>query len=156
MAKKQKKKSPGSIATNRRARFEYQIEQTLEAGIVLEGWEVKSIRDGKIQITESFVQIDKNEAYLYGMTITPLISASTHINPIMQRPRKLLLHRYELDRMIGAVERKGYALVPTSIYWKNGKIKVEVGLGKGKKAHDKRATAKDRDWAREKERLMKH
>lgn len=153
---KQKKKSPGSIATNRRARFEYHIEQTMEAGLVLEGWEVKSIRDGKVQITESFVQIDKNEAYLYGASITPLLSASTHISPIANRPRKLLLHRYELDRMIGAVERKGYALVPTSMYWKGGKIKIEIGLGKGKKAHDKRATSKDRDWARQKERLLKH
>lgn len=153
---KQKKKSPDSIATNRRARFEYHIEQTMEAGLVLEGWEVKSIRDGKVQITESFVQIDKNEAYLYGASITPLLSASTHISPIANRPRKLLLHRYELDRMIGAVERKGYALVPTSMYWKGGKIKIEIGLGKGKKAHDKRATSKDRDWARQKERLLKH
>ncbi|CAG0910159.1 unnamed protein product, partial [Cyprideis torosa] len=118
---KQKKKSPGSIASNRRARFEYQIEQTLECGIALEGWEVKSIRDGRIQITESFVQIDKNEAYLYGATITPLISASTHIHPEPLRQRKLLLHRHELDRLMGAVDRKGYTIVPLSVYWKSGK-----------------------------------
>lgn len=153
---KQKKKSPGSIAANKRARFEYLIEQTLEVGVVLEGWEVKSIRDGRVQITESFVQIDHNEAYLYGASITPLLSASTHINPIANRPRKLLLHRYELDRLIGAVDRKGYTIVATNMYWKGGKVKVEVGLGKGKKAHDKRATSKDRDWARQKERLLKH
>lgn len=152
---KQKKKSPGSIASNRRARFEYQIEQTLECGIALEGWEVKSIRDGRIQITESFVQIDKNEAYLYGATITPLISASTHIHPEPLRQRKLLLHRHELDRLMGAVDRKGYTIVPLSVYWKSGKVKVEIGLGKGKKAHDKRATSKERDWAREKQRVMK-
>lgn len=153
---KAKKKSPGSIANNRRARFEYQIEQTLECGIALEGWEVKSIRDGRIQITESFVQIDKNEAFLYGATITPLLSASTHIKPDPTRPRKLLLHRHQIDRLIGAVDRKGYTLVPISVYWKSGKVKVEIGLGKGKKAHDKRAASKERDWAREKERLMKH
>ncbi|CAG0905723.1 unnamed protein product [Cyprideis torosa] len=152
---KQKKKSPGSIAANRRARFEFQIDQTHEAGIVLEGWEVKSIRDGRIQITDSFVQIDKNEAYLHGATITPLLSASTHIHPDATRPRKLLLHRYELDRLIGAVERKGYAIVAMSMYWKMGNVKLEIGLGKGKKAHDKRATSKDRDWERQKERLMK-
>lgn len=155
MAKK-KKKSPGSIASNRRARYEYQIEQPLECGIALEGWEVKSIREGHIQITESFVQIDRNEAYLYGATITPLLSASTHISPEAMRPRKLLLHRHELDRLMGAVDRKGFSLIPLSVYWKSGKVKVEVGLGKGKKAHDKRATSKDRDWAREKERLLKH
>lgn len=155
MAKK-KKTSPNSIAVNRRARFEYSIEKTYEAGIALQGWEVKSIREGKVQITEAYAVIHQNEIYLHGTHITPLLSASTHIKPEVLRSRKLLLHRQEIDQLIGAVERKGYALIPLSMYWKKGLVKVELGLGKGKKAHDKRAAAKDRDWKREKERMMKH
>ncbi len=155
MAKK-KKTSPASIALNKKARYEYKIEKTFEAGIALQGWEVKSIRDGRVQITESYAIIHNSELYLHGTHITPLLSASTHIKPEVLRSRKLLLHRHEIDQLIGAVERKGYTLVPLAMYWKKGLVKVEVGLGKGKKAHDKRASEKDRDWKREKERMMKH
>ena len=160
MAKKKGKKSTAAggstIAVNRRARHEYFIEEKIEAGLVLEGWEAKSLRDGKAQLTESYVQIHQGEAYLYGAHFTPLLSASTHINPVPTRNRKLLLHDYELARLIGAIERKGYTLIPLSLYWKKGRAKLEVGLAKGKKQHDKRATEKERDWNREKARIMKH
>lgn len=153
---KAKKKSPALIAQNKKARFEYHIEEDFEAGIALEGWEVKSLREGRVQLTESYVLIKDGEAFLLGAHITPLISASTHINPDPTRTRKLLLNRHELNKMIGAVERKGYTLTPLNLHWKNGRCKLQVGLGKGKKKHDKRATEKDRDWQRQKERLMKH
>ncbi len=154
MAKK-KKKHPASIAQNKRARFDYSIEDIYEAGIALEGWEVKSLRDGKGQITESYVLIKGGEAWLFGAHITPLLSASTHINPDPVRLRKLLLNRHELDKLIGAVERKGYTLVALNLHWKNGRVKLDVGVGKGKKQHDKRATKKNQDWQRQKARLMK-
>lgn len=154
MAKK-KKKSPASIAQNKRARFDYSIEETYEAGLALEGWEVKSLREGKGQITESYVLIKGGEAWLFGAHITPLLSASTHINPDPVRMRKLLLNKHELDKLIGAVERKGYTLVSLNLHWKNGRVKLDMGIGKGKKQHDKRATKKDQDWQRQKARIMK-
>jgi SsrA-binding protein len=153
---KAKKKSPANIAQNKRARYDFQIEETFEAGISLQGWEVKSLREGHVQLKESYALLKDNEAFLLGCHITPLLSASTHINPDATRTRKLLLHRNELDKLIGAVERKGYTLVPIALYWKQGRAKLKLGLGKGKKMHDKRATEKSRDWQRQKERLMKH
>lgn len=155
-SKKNKKTENNSIAQNRQATHEYFIEQRFEAGLVLEGWEVKSLRDGRVQLKESYVVIKKGEAWLYGAHISPLLSASTHIKPEAVRSKKLLLHRYELNKLIGSVERKGYTLIPLSMYWKNGRAKLELGLAKGKQLHDKRATSKERDWQREKERIMKH
>ncbi len=157
MAKKPKQTNSGaSIARNKKAGHEYFIEERYEAGIALEGWEVKSLRAGRINITESYVMVKDGEAFLFGALITPLPSASTHVSPDPTRTRKLLLHRAELNKLIGLTERKGYTLVPTAMYWKRGRAKVEIGLAKGKKLHDKRADAKDRDWQREKERLFKH
>ncbi len=149
---------PGNatIALNKRARFDYFIEERLEAGMVLQGWEVKSLRASKAQITESYVVIKNNEAWLLGAHITPLNTASTHITADPTRTRKLLMNRVELDRLIGAVERRGYTLVPLALYWKKGRAKLEIGLAKGKKAHDKRATEKERDWQRQKGRLLRH
>ncbi|HBS26480.1 MAG TPA: SsrA-binding protein [Gammaproteobacteria bacterium] len=155
MAKK-KKKSPATIAQNKKARFDYHIDETFEAGLVLEGWEVKSIRDGRVQLKESYAIVHRGEVFLHGCHITPLISASTHINPQQTRERKLLLHRKEIDKLIGAVDRKGYTLVPLSLFWSKGKVKLSIGLGKGKKQHDKRATEKDRDWQRQKARTLSH
>jgi len=158
MAKKSKKKSGhggSTIALNRQAKHEFFIEDRFEAGLVLEGWEVKSLREGRVQLNEGFIILHRNEAYLHGTHITPLLSASTHIKPNSTRNRKLLLHRNELDKLIGSVERKGYTLVPTALYWKKGLVKLEIGLAKGKKLHDKRATEKARDWSRDKQRIMK-
>ncbi|MDH5378266.1 MAG: SsrA-binding protein SmpB [Gammaproteobacteria bacterium] len=154
MATPKKKASSNTIAQNKKARHDYFIEDTYEAGLALEGWEVKSLRAGKAQLVDSYVFLKNGEAFLIGVVITPLLTASTHINPDARRTRKLLLHRYELDKLIGAVERKGYTLLALSLYWKNGRVKVQLGLGKGKKQHDKRATEKDRDWARQKQRIM--
>lgn len=145
-----------TIALNKRARYEYAIEERMEAGLALEGWEVKSLRDGRIQFADSYVLLKDNEAYLFGTTITPMPTASTHISPEPMRTRKLLLHRRQIDQLIGAVDRKGYTVVPTAMYWSQGKVKVEIGLAKGKKEYDKRKVEKDRDWEREKGRLMKH
>lgn len=149
------KSGTSTIALNKKARHEYFIEERFEAGLALEGWEVKSLRAGRVQITDSYVLIKDGEAFLLGAHITPLPTASTHIHPDPTRTRKLLLHREELHKLIGAVERKGYALIPTALYWKRSRAKLEIGLAKGKKAHDKRATERDRDWQREKERLFK-
>ncbi|MCP5315818.1 MAG: SsrA-binding protein SmpB [Chromatiaceae bacterium] len=156
-AKKANDKGSGSatIALNRKARHEYFIEDRYEAGVSLEGWEVKSLRAGKINITEAYVTIKGNEAFLFGANISPLPTASTHVHPDPTRTRKLLLHREELNKLIGLTERKGYTLVPLAMYWKRGRAKVEVGLAKGKKLHDKRADAKERDWQREKQRNFK-
>jgi len=143
------------IALNRKARHEYFIEESFEAGLALSGWEVKSLREGRAQLTESYVIIRDAEAWLLGAHITPLTTASTHVRADPTRTRKLLLHRHELDRLIGSVERKGYTLVPLNLHWKKGKAKLEVGLAKGKKQHDKRATAKDRDWDRQRARILK-
>lgn len=143
------------IALNKKARHDYFIEDTYEAGLVLEGWEVKSLREGRAQITESYVHIRNGEAWLLGAHITPLQTASTHISPDPTRTRKLLLNRNELDRLIGAVERKGYTLVPLNLHWSKGRTKLDIGLAKGKKQHDKRADKKDQDWQRQKARIMK-
>ena len=151
----QKQNSNQTIALNRKAHHEYIIEERFEAGLVLEGWEVKSLRAGRTQLDQGYVILKNNEAWLIGASITPLQTASTHINPDPQRTRKLLLQRRELSKLIGSVERKGYTIVPLSLYWKENLIKLQIGLAKGKKAHDKRVTEKDRDWQREKQRLMK-
>jgi SsrA-binding protein len=156
MAKKSKTKQPGStIALNKKASHDYHIEQRYEAGLALEGWEVKSLRAGRIQLKESYVRILHGEAFLLGAHISPLATASTHVSPDPVRTRKLLLKRAELNRLIGLTERAGYTLIPTAMYWKRGRAKLEIGLAKGKKLHDKRASEKDRDWKREKERLFK-
>ena len=145
-----------SIIENRKAFHDYFIEERFEAGIVLEGWEVKAIRAGRAQLKESYVVVMEGEIFLLGMHISPLSSASTHIHPDATRTRKLLLKAEEISKLIGKVEQRGYALVPINLHYKNGKIKLEFGLGKGKKHYDKRADAQEKDWAREKERLMKH
>ncbi len=156
MSKSPENKKPSStIAVNKRARHDYFIEDTFEAGLALEGWEVKSLRAGRAQLTESYVHVREGEAWLLGAHITPLSTASTHIHPDPTRTRKLLLHRHELDRLVGAVERKGYTLVPLNLHWSRGRAKLEVGLAKGKKQHDKRATTKERDWQRQKARILK-
>ncbi len=151
-----KERSSSTIALNKKAKFDYFIEERFEAGLVLEGWEVKSIRAGRVQLRDSYILLKGNEAYLFGALITPLPTASTHIKPDPQRNRKLLLHRKELNKLIGAVERKGYALIPTAMYWSHGRVKLEIGLALGKKAHDKRQTIKERDWQRQERRLLKH
>lgn len=157
MSKKSARNSPDNvIAVNRRARHEYFIEDSFEAGLALEGWEAKSLRAGRAQLTEAYVVIRNGEAWLVGAHFSPLISASTHVSADPTRSRKLLLHRNELDRLVGAVERKGYALVPLDLHWKKGRAKLGVGLARGKKQHDKRASAKDRDWQRQKERILKN
>jgi SsrA-binding protein len=155
-SKKNKKQENSTIAQNRQATHEYHIEERFEAGLVLEGWEVKSLREGRVQLKESYVIIKRGEAWLYGAHISALTSASTHVNPEAIRSRKLLLNRHELNKLIGAVERKGYTIIPLSMYWKKSRAKLEIGLAKGKQLHDKRAASKDRDWQREKARIMKH
>jgi SsrA-binding protein len=156
MTSKQKKKHDDqTIAENKKARFDYFIEENLEAGLTLEGWEVKCLRAGRANLKESYAVIKNGEAWLLGAHFSPLSSASTHIHPDPVRTRKLLLHRRELDRLIGAVERKGYTLVPLSLYWRKGRAKLGLGLAKGKKQHDKRAVEKDRDWQRQRARIMK-
>jgi SsrA-binding protein len=156
MSKQNAKKPSGNvIAVNRKARHDYFIEATHEAGMVLEGWEVKSIRAGRAQITEAYVTLTKGEAWLVGAHFSPLTSTSTHIKADPTRARKLLFNRHELDRLTGAVERKGYALIPLNMHWHKGRTKLDVGLGKGKKLHDKRADKKDQDWQRQKERILK-
>jgi SsrA-binding protein len=155
MSKAGKKKSTSTIAVNKKARHDYFIEQTFECGLVLEGWEVKSLRDGRAQITETYVHLKNGEAWLIGAHFSPLNTASTHISPDPTRTRKLLLNRKELDRLVGSVERKGYTVVALSLYWLKGRAKLEIGLAKGKKQHDKRASDKDRDWQRQKARILK-
>lgn len=155
MRKQDTAAQPATIALNKRARFDYFIEERFEAGLALLGWEVKSLRASKAQITESYVLIRNAEAWLLGAHITPLNTASTHVHTDPTRTRKLLLKRAELDQLIGAVERKGYTLVPLALYWKRGRAKLEIGLAKGKKLHDKRATEKARDWQRQKQRLLR-
>ena len=156
MARKQgKQHSERTIAQNRKARFDFFIEEDFEAGLELQGWEVKSLRAGKAQLTESYVVLRDNQAWLLGAHITPLLSASTHIEPDPTRTRRLLLHRNEIDRLTGLVERRGYTLVPLELYWKNGRAKLAIGLAKGKKQHDKRAAEKERDWQIERARVLK-
>ncbi|MEY3944271.1 MAG: SsrA-binding protein [Pseudomonadota bacterium] len=147
-------KSP-VIAENKKAAFNYFFEERHEAGMVLEGWEVKAIRDGKVQLTDGYVVIKNGEMYIIGLLINPLKTASTHVNPESARIRKLLLHKDEIRRLIGKVEQKGYTLVPINLHWKNGRVKCEVALAKGKAEHDKRDTIKDREGKREVERAMK-
>ena len=154
-AKKSKNSSP-SIARNKRATFDYKFEEKMEAGLSLMGWEVKSIRMGKINLSESYVFMRDSEAFLFGCTIAPLNTASTHVVCDPMRSRKLLLKRKELDKLQGLVDRKGYSIVPISMYWQKGAwVKIEIGLGKGKKEHDKREDAKNIEWQVEKARTMK-
>ena len=155
MAKKKGDTASNTIILNKKARFDFFIEERYEAGIALEGWEVKSLRAGRTQIQDSYILLKDGEAYLFGALITPLPTASTHIHPDPQRTRKLLMHRREINKLIGHVERKGYTVIPTAMYWKKGKVKLEIGLAKGKQDHDKRQTEKDRDWQREKQRILK-
>ena len=158
MMAKSKEKDSGNatIAQNKRARHEYTLEERFEAGIALQGWEVKALRAGRISLTESYAIVRHGEIYLFGAQIPPLISASTHVVADDRRTRKLLLHKREIDRLVGKVERDGYTLIPLALYWKNGKVKLDLALAKGKQAHDKRQAEKDRDWAREKQRTMRH
>ena len=152
-----KKQSGGgkTIVLNKKVRRDYFVDERFEAGISLQGWEVKSLRAGKVEIIDSYILLKDGEAYLFGALITPLSSSSTYISE-KQRNRKLLLHRVELNKIIGAVERKGFALVPTALYWKNGHVKLEIGVPRVKKMHDKRETEKKRDWQRQKARLVRH
>lgn len=144
-----------SITTNKKAFHDYFVEEKIEAGLALEGWEVKAIRAGRVNLKESYVVVKNGEIWLLGMHLTPLYTASTHVNPEATRTRKLLLHRDQIDKLIGKVERAGYALIPLDLHYTRGRVKVEVGLAKGKKMHDKRETEKQRDWDREKQRLMR-
>lgn len=154
-AGKDKANGGGTIALNKRARHEYHLEDRFEAGLALQGWELKSIRAGRANIGESYAIVRKGEIFLFGAQIMPLISASTHVVADAQRTRKLLLHRNEIDRLIGHVERDGYTLVPTALYWKGNKVKAELALAKGKQKHDKRDSERERDWNREKQRLLR-
>lgn len=153
---KKKDSNNSTIAQNKKARHEYFIEETFEAGIVLHGWEVKSLRAGKAQLRDSYVIIKNGEAFLLGTLISPLQTVSTHFIPDPTRTRKLLLHRAQLSKLIGAVERKGYTIVPLQMYWSKGLAKCEIGLAKGKQDHDKRETEKNRDWQRDKQRILKN
>lgn len=144
-----------TIAVNKRARFEYHIEERLEAGLALEGWEVKALREGRVQFGDSYVLLKDNEAFLFGCLINPLPTASTHITPDPTRTRRLLLHRREIDRLTALVDRKGQTVVPTALYFSKGRVKVEIGIATGKRQHDKRKVQKDRDWERQKSRIMK-
>jgi SsrA-binding protein len=156
MVEKKKKNGSNTIALNKRARFDYELGEKFEAGLVLEGWEVKAIRAGNVQLTDSYVLLRNGEAWLLGANIVPLTSASTHVVADPQRTRKLLLHAKELARIFAATSQKGLTCVATAMYWKGNRVKCEIALGKGKKSHDKRTTTRDRDWERQKERLMKH
>ena len=154
MAKK-KKTPPNRIALNRKARHDYSIEDNFEAGLALMGWEVKSLRAGKGQLTDSYVFLKDGEAWLIGAHISPLQSASTHFVTDPTRTRKLLLHQKELSKLFTAVNQKGYTCVATALYWKQHLVKCEIALAKGKQAHDKRETEKDRDWNRQQQRIMR-
>jgi SsrA-binding protein len=151
-----KKNVETRIADNKKALFNYHIEERFEAGMVLEGWEVKSLRMGKVQLTDGYVVIRGGELFLIGCQINPLHTASTHVNPDNVRTKKLLLNKEEIRRLIGKVEQKGFTLVPLNLHWKNGKVKCEMALAKGKAEHDKRDTIKDREGKREVQRAMKH
>ena len=153
MAKKPE--TPSRIADNKKAAFNYFFEERHEAGVVLQGWEVKALREGKVQITDGYVVIKDGELFVIGCQINPLRTASTHVNPEAARTRKLLLKKDEIRRLIGKVEQKGYTLVPLNLHWKNGVVKCEIALAKGKAEHDKRNTIKDREGKREVERAMK-
>ncbi|MDO5505994.1 MAG: SsrA-binding protein SmpB [Pseudoxanthomonas suwonensis] len=152
---KDKANAGGTIALNKRARHEYHLEQRFEAGLALQGWELKSIRAGRANIGESYAVIRDGELFLFGAQMTPLTQASTHVVADAQRTRKLLLHRREIDQLIGKVQRDGYTIVPTALYWKGNKVKAELALAKGKHAHDKREASRERDWNREKQRALR-
>ncbi|MEZ5529773.1 MAG: SsrA-binding protein SmpB [Porticoccaceae bacterium] len=157
MAKKPKKNNQSpTIALNKRARHDYHLEEKFEAGLVLKGWEVKSLRAGKVQLTDSYVLLKDGEAFLLGVHITPLPTASTHFVTDPTRTRKLLLNQRELSRLFNGVNQKGYTCVATALYWKKHLVKCEIALAKGKKEHDKRETEKNRDWERQKQRIMRH
>ncbi len=143
------------IADNKKATFNYHIEERFEAGMVLEGWEVKSVREGKVQLTDGYVVIRNGELFIIGCQINPLGTASTHVRPDSVRTKKLLMHKDEIKRLIGKTEQKGFTIVPLNMHWKNGRVKCEIGLAKGKGEHDKRDTIKDREGKREVERAMK-
>lgn len=144
------------IAENRRARFEYHIEETFEAGVMLSGWEIKAIRAGQVQLTDGYVVIRDGELHLIGCRINALRSASTHVQPEADRTKKLLMHKAEIRRLIGKVEQRGFTLVPLDLHFKGGLVKAQIALAKGKAEHDKRNTEKQRDWDREKGRMMRH
>jgi SsrA-binding protein len=151
-----KNESPARIAENKKAAFNYFFEERYEAGVVLQGWEVKALREGKAQLTDGYVVIKGGELFVLGLQINPLKTASTHVNPDATRTRKLLMHKDEIRRLVGKVEQKGYTLVPLNLHWKAGKVKCEVALAKGKAEHDKRDTIRDREGKREVERAMKN
>lgn len=151
----EKDESAGRIAINRRARHDYFIEERFEAGVALHGWEVKALRAGRLQLAEAYVLLKDDEAWLFGAHVSPLPTASTHVTPDPTRSRKLLMHRRQIDSLVGAVERRGRTIVPLAMYWKNGRAKLEIGLARGKKEHDKRADRKDRDWQRERARVLR-
>ena len=153
--KNAKSSGGGTIALNKRARHDYHLEERFEAGLALQGWELKSIRAGRANIVESYAVVRGGEMFLFGAQMTPLISASSHVVADERRTRKLLLHRTEIDNLIGRVQRDGYTVVPIALYWKGNKVKIELALAKGKQDHDKRAASKDKDWAREKQRVMR-
>ena len=155
MATKKKQDPSSRIADNKKAAYNYFFEERFEAGMVLEGWEVKSLREGKVQLTDGYVVIRDGELYVIGCQINPLKSASTHVNPDSVRTKKLLLHKEQIRRLIGKIEQKGYTLVPLNLHWKAGKVKCDIALAKGKAEHDKRDTIKDREGKREVERAMK-
>lgn len=155
MPKKTAKTSPGTIALNKKAKFEYHLLERFEAGLELTGWEVKALRAGKGQLTDTYVLLKDGEAFLLGCNITPLASASTHVLADPQRTRKLLLHKKEIAKLIGATKQKGQTCIPLALYWKGNKVKCEIALAMGKKLHDKRAAIKERDWNRDKARVMK-
>jgi SsrA-binding protein len=145
-----------AIADNRKARFNYTLEEQYECGVVLEGWEVKAVRAGQVQLTDGYVVIKDGELFMIGCRINPLREASTHVHPEADRTKKLLMHKEEIRRLIGKVEQKGYTLVPLNLHYKGGRVKADIALAKGKDLHDKRDTEKKRDWEREKGRLMRH
>lgn len=149
------KKPSSTIAVNKRARHDYFIEDTFEAGLALEGWEVKAIRAGRGNLKEAYVVVKGGEILLVGAHVSPLATASTHVKPDPTRTRKLLLHREEINRLIGKVERAGYTLAPLDLHYKNGRIKLAFGLAKGKKQYDKRAAIREREWNREQQRLVR-
>ncbi len=152
---KEKSQGNSSIAVHKKAWHEYQIEERFEAGLALEGWEVKSLRAGKVQLVDSYIILKDSQAWLIGTQITPLNTSSTHIKPVADRTRKLLLKRQELNKLIGCVEREGYTLIPLDLHWYHNRVKLSLALAKGKKQYDKRASERDKDWARDKARLMK-
>lgn len=145
----------GTIALNKRARHEYTLGDRYEAGLALQGWELKAIRAGRANIGDAYALVKDGELFLFGAQITPLVQASSHVLADDRRTRKLLLHRHEIDRLVGRIERDGYTLVPVALYWKRNKVKLELALAKGKREHDKREASRDRDWQREKQRALR-